>query len=754
MISHTVVTTEPGMADRARVSAGRAGLRFAHICCFLLALTLVWSPHWPLYRFDLAPPPYGILDTVLAPADVLFIGIVVGWGLALISGQDRIELSPYWISGPLLIFTLAGGLAVVGALDQPTALRFAIRAAGLAVLYLYVHRGLATGRLLPAMLTMWLVPGLAVNGLLAIAQSVHQNPLGLSWLGEPDTLRTMSPTPVILVHGTRLLRAFGLLPHPNALGGLLAAALPLVAGLLLHPAAVDGAARTSLKRWAYAMRDAFLLLSAALMLAGVVLSFSRSAWLGLLCGGLYLIAWHFIGHRHAILAPYRRRAVLLIGAIGLVTAGLFMAEWSAVSVRLQPASNRMEQTSIEQRLSLLDLSFRVITWRPVTGVGGDNYVLAANRFLSPSQRSQITDVPVHNTYLLAEAELGPLGGVTWLILMLAPLLYLARQRWKRPLAGTSGEYSAVLARPRILAEGVGQAAMASGLWTPMAAAASQPRHAIGSRHAGWGDQARRETAAIVWQGLAGCSLIVVAVVGLADWYMWGDGPGNEPVAVVWVLALALLTAPAGDPYSYTPRRAGQRRLYLTVAALALLAVLATAFGGGEYLFAGRTLPKIMVNKVNINVGGQTQNAIALRLRPFSLKQRFRVIALITPGRPPILVPAYKLGYRIDNGLTAWRAYHVGHSGPLRQRLLQLARTLLGGARVDIAQRVDETMLDSYLFRLQGALNRPSRPGLPGRALNVAAAQRQITHLLLYKVGAFRVHLTFLSEPALTTSRSR
>jgi hypothetical protein len=248
-----------------------------------------------------------------------------------------------------------------------------------------------------------------------------------------------------------------------------------------------------------------------------------------------------------------------------------------------------------------------------------------------------------------------------------------------------------------------------------------------------------------WQGLAGCSLIVVAVVGLFDWYIWGNGPGNEPVAVLWVVALALFSAPLREPR--TLRQPERRRVY-PIIVLVLLAILAVAVGGFEYLYLDRALPKVIVNTVNINVGGQTQDAIALQLRPFSLKQRFRAIALIAQGQAPILIPAYKLGYGIDNGLTAWRAYNVGHSGSLQHRLMQQAQMLMNGATVDIAQRVDEIALRNYLFKLQGAVNRPPRLGVPGRALDVAPAQRQITRLLLHTVGAFQVYLPFVVRPAL------
>lgn len=616
----------PGIVTRARVRVGRVGLRLAQTCCFLLVLTLVWGPQWPLNSLGITAPPHGVLNTAFDPADFIFLGVVAGWGLALLSGQDRIGLLPRWITGPLMLFALAGGLAIVGAMNRAMAMHFAIRSAGLAVLFLYVHRGIGTGRLSPATLAMWLVPGLALNGLLAIAQFVHQSSLGLTWLGEPVRLRTTPGLPVVLVHGARLMRAFGLLPHANVLGGLLAAALPVVVGLLLRPGASGSAAMTRRRRWGRAMGDALLLLSVALMVAGIVLSFSRSAWLGLLCGGLYLIVRRAIGNRHALLGPYTGRGVLVAAGIGLVVVALLLVERDAVSVRLQPASNRLEQASIQQRLSLLELSFKVISLRPLTGVGGGNFALAADRFLPREERGQSTFNRVHNTYLMAQAELGPLGAAGWLALMLVPLVGLTRLGSTRRPVRAARAMSAPRAVPPPVGQGAGPAATAFRSWTDVTEPALHVRPATSYRHIaspiekpdhGRGDprgQALHDVPAkIQWQGPAGCSLIVVAVVGLLDWYIWV----NEPVAVLWVVALALFAASVGE--SRTLRQPARRRVY-PIIVVALLAILAAAIGGFEYRYRDRVLPKAIVTTANIDVGGQ--------------RDRSSTSGQSSPGRPP------------------------------------------------------------------------------------------------------------------------
>ncbi len=139
----------------------------------------------------------------------------------------------FWISIPLLLFTLSAGLAVFPAFDRAAALHFAVRIPSLAIVYFFLSRGFASGRLTMPTVAAWLAPGVALNGCVAILQTIHQNPIGLTWLAEPRMLRTTPGTAVILVHGVRVLRAFGVMPHANVLGGLLSGALPLIACPLL-----------------------------------------------------------------------------------------------------------------------------------------------------------------------------------------------------------------------------------------------------------------------------------------------------------------------------------------------------------------------------------------------------------------------------------------------------------------------------------------------------------------------------------------
>lgn len=188
-------------------------------------------------------------------------------------------------------------------------------------------------------------------------------------------------------------------------------------------------------------------------------------------------------------------------------------------------------------------------------------------------------------------------------------------------------------------------------------------------------------------------------------------------------------------------------------ALLLLTLALLAGSGAEFLYRDRIYPHVRVYPAGVDVGSQSRESAALRLRAFGLRQQFRVISLRASGGAPVLVLAYKLGYHIDEGLTAWRAYHVARSGSLLERISAQARTLTQGATVPVAQWVDQIALRDYLFSLAPALNRPPGARRPGRMLDVAHAQQRIARLLL-GTSAFGVQLPFITVHSLLTSARR
>jgi hypothetical protein len=220
---------------------------------------------------------------------------------------------------------------------------------------------------------------------IAVAQFSAQTtaflaPLGLTWAGaaSPDAAGV---SVVELADGSRWLRSYGTLPHPNILGGWTIAlmAAPLAAFL-----------REGNARWR-------LLAPAALGSVCLVLSFSRSAWLGAAAGAGVMLT------RRRLLP---RGRILALGAVVLVSVLVTAVPLrQLVYTRLVDLSVHTEARSLRQRHLLGEEAVELITWRPLLGTGAGAFVPT---LVARSSRD-VTRQPDHNVLRLVTAELG-VGG--------------------------------------------------------------------------------------------------------------------------------------------------------------------------------------------------------------------------------------------------------------------------------------------------------------------------------------------------------
>jgi hypothetical protein len=235
--------------------------------------------------------------------------------------------------------------------------------------------------------------------------------LGLDWPG--DLLPSMSGASVVqLADGLRWLRAYGTFPHPNLLGGWTLALLASPLTLILLPS-----------KWRI---PALILFSTGLVL--LVLTFSRSAWLGLAAlSAVLLFRWKRL---------HRKSLIVLIATGLLCLALLFVPLRQMFATRLVVNQVQTEQVSSFTRLWLVQRTWEIIQKQPILGVGIGSYSLALSQHVAAFYDIE----PVHNIPMLAWSELGP-GGVialTGLGIMVAFRTFKAR----RPLTII---FSAILA---------------------------------------------------------------------------------------------------------------------------------------------------------------------------------------------------------------------------------------------------------------------------------------------------------------------
>ena len=246
---------------------------------------------------------------------------------------------------------------------------------------------------------------LIVQGSVAVLQFAFQGPVGLPVFHDVAPYPLDAGASVIEVSGRRWLRGYGLTPHPNVLGGYLSMMLCFVAG------AWSASPRS--RRW--------LLASLALGAAGIFVSFSRSAWLGLLIGGVYAMGLLHPWRSLPLLSPARRRRWIWI-AVGVCVWGAILGFvfQDLLITRFFRLGSPLESASIRERIRDAGQAWMLIRNRPLRGVGTGTYVEALWAWARATGREFPAFQHVHNVPLLAAAELGVGGAFLWLWWVLAP----------------------------------------------------------------------------------------------------------------------------------------------------------------------------------------------------------------------------------------------------------------------------------------------------------------------------------------------
>jgi len=375
-----MASKERGAKDPSQIGAA-VGARYQRWAAFVFALLIPVSTHRPI-----APSPAPeILDLYVRPGLYLSDLAVCALLLANLLGPNK--RCRHWgdhrLTLPLLALVGLAFVTIPAALSRVLAGYTAIRwllAAG-------VYLSLVRGNLPVEFWAKVFVTGLGVQAVIGLGQTLHQGPLGLP--GEFALEPARSGAAILQVDGQRWLRAYGLTFHPNVLGGFMALGLLLSLPLLT---------RWHMRLWWWLMGQ------------GLVLSFSRSAWLAtalVLPPTAAWLAWR---------QPNLRRplSVTLAGAVlatllsGVLLAGQFRS-------RVRPTETATEFRSLNERGGLIAVALDTIADRPLTGVGAGNFPVA---MLATDTR--IIPQPVHKVPLLLAAEVGVIGGFLWIWLWLTP----------------------------------------------------------------------------------------------------------------------------------------------------------------------------------------------------------------------------------------------------------------------------------------------------------------------------------------------
>jgi lipopolysaccharide/colanic/teichoic acid biosynthesis glycosyltransferase/O-antigen ligase len=392
---------------RSRLAAASGRAAWISLC--LLPVSLGIGRFWPIYIARDSGIAYQYRSVAVYPADVLVAVTCLGWlGWRLLrSEKPRLPRGNLAVIAGVAILALATAASFATAYDRLLALGVALQLGLLVVFFLASAELLARFPLRPLLAVLAVV--VVSQALLAVWQVATQStgPAVMLFNGWPREATSHSPDAavVMLPIAGRWLRAYGSFAHPNILGGFLALALGLFA-------VVDA---PRLRRWRA------LALAAGLL--ALMLTFSRTAALALLLGGTTWWLARGRGPGHRVVAAPRARvvvaaAVVILGLVALVRVGNLGA--------------LVERNSIDTRLSSYAVTWKVIgTGIPV---GAGNHVLVEQRFFGGGG-------PAHDVFLIALAELGPLGVLAWLSIF-GGLLLMA-WRWRAEPRARTGPLVAI-----------------------------------------------------------------------------------------------------------------------------------------------------------------------------------------------------------------------------------------------------------------------------------------------------------------------
>ncbi len=308
----------------------------------------------------------------------------------------------FGIAGAVFLLLAWSGFSVFWSIDNSLAFEKFIILIEASAVFLIIYSGAIDLR---KIVLAVIFSGFA-QALFAIAQ------FALQWIPESTYIGMSSQdaselgVSVVETDLRRWLRAYGTFPHPNILAGWLVLSLLLLI--------------SDLKRASQRLLDVFRYPILIILLFGLLATFSRSAWIGFLIFFIMFLFSLFISRAWF-------EGVKIFFVVSAVIAVFFITFQEPMATRLG-IGGRLEQKSNSERMLSISQSAQIIKARPFTGFGIGNYGLAVHRKIDDSQKAWYYQ-PVHNIPLLIWSEIGFIGVVIVLLVLLFIVISFIRPRF-------------------------------------------------------------------------------------------------------------------------------------------------------------------------------------------------------------------------------------------------------------------------------------------------------------------------------------
>lgn len=362
---------------------------------FILGLSLWWQLRIIVSEFLVLNEPFELARINLYFSQILML--IVSFWLILVwyKNGGKLVFKKQWYYVFILFIAY---LTIRGALNMPTQLDFSILFQWLQVMVFIFAISHANDENKKYFLK-GIIGGAVVLSLWAWWQWFAQYQFASTWLGVAEHLPSQPGTAVVLNTNDRIMRTYAGLPHPNILGGYLSLVI------LLFFRFKQQLFSMQLLRWG----NLFIVL----LVSALMLTFSRSAIFGLICGLIVLvIQTKFIKNN------YKSLIVLF------VTASFIFVVYSNLFLSRITANNYLESKSTNERLSGYNVYQNDITGQWLFGLGLAGYqqkLITNNPGLSGYEIQ-----PIHNAWLFLIAQIGIIGLVLFgaLIFMAQPSYFV------------------------------------------------------------------------------------------------------------------------------------------------------------------------------------------------------------------------------------------------------------------------------------------------------------------------------------------
>lgn len=362
-------------------------LRWHELALYALIFAVPYGSWFPL------PTGFGNLTAV-----DLFVVLILALWFARMIAQDRaiaIRLPPLTL--PFAIFLGVALVSMAGARSLEASAKEFAKWFEMLAIYVYVANHLDEAKTKRVLIVMLLA------GLSEAAIGIYQ-----FWL-------RVGPEGFLLFD--RFIRAYGTFEQPNPYAGYLALMIPVALGIVSNfKLPVQGSLRSHL---ATLNLELVTLASLAAMLAAVLMSWSRGAWLGV---GAGMIVTIIVQSRRAfvlsIIAAFVLTLAILLSSINIIPTAIAdrfagVADYFGV---FDVRGVKVDDTNyaIVERMAHWQAAALMWADKPVLGVGIGNYAAAYSQYALPRWDDPLGHA--HNYYLNIAAETGTIGLLAYLML--------------------------------------------------------------------------------------------------------------------------------------------------------------------------------------------------------------------------------------------------------------------------------------------------------------------------------------------------